>query len=333
MTFMVHIDLGNCHFVSWVHQNLRKTKVPSSCLGYIFWCKVSSFLGLISIVQASSQEYAFTSGLSYGQIIFSMANARAECYNAFQCGEELMKVEKRIKKYTKVFSDLKHQLFLQYISPVWQATLNLMGHSENPEQLTGEVMSQEKMINICLENKRERSLIEIYHICSWLAYLFGNYELASRMIENRKQFDLYLGPCFLLSNIWFFDGMVALAACHTLKTDKWMGVAQKSLVQMEKCASVCPLNYKHRFLLLQAELAFLLEENENAEVSYNDAIKTADENGFVQDQALAYERAGYFYMKQGKTSIASQNFGLSHNAYLDWGAQSKANQLRLFCPF
>eukprot|EP00957_Ditylum_brightwellii_P094806 7219721-Ditylum_brightwellii.AAC.1 len=106
-----------------------------------------------------------------------------------------------------------------------------------------------------------------------------------------------------------------------------MGVAQKSLVQMEKCASVCPLNYKHRFLLLQAELAFLLEENENAEVSYNDAIKTADENGFVQDQALAYERAGYFYMKQGKTSIASQHFGLSHNAYLDWGAQSKANQL------
>eukprot|EP00565_Helicotheca_tamesis_P004195 CAMPEP_0185737974 /NCGR_PEP_ID=MMETSP1171-20130828/31749_1 /TAXON_ID=374046 /ORGANISM="Helicotheca tamensis, Strain CCMP826" /LENGTH=113 /DNA_ID=CAMNT_0028409045 /DNA_START=11 /DNA_END=352 /DNA_ORIENTATION=- len=97
-------------------------------------------------------------------------------------------------------------------------------------------------------------------------------------------------------------------------------------------AENAPSNFQHKLLLLQAGKAFLLGESDDAATKYDLAIKKAGENGFIQEQAVAYELAGCFYLSKADILRASQSYGQAHETYLQWGARGKADHLRLNSP-
>ena len=87
-------------------------------------------------------------------------------------------------------------------------------------------------------------------------------------------------------------------------------------------------NFRHKLRLLEAEnLYHLCNDRDAAAVAYEDAINLAGERGFINDQALACERAGVFYSELGDSSTASQHFHNAHTYYLAWGAANKAKDV------
>eukprot|EP00957_Ditylum_brightwellii_P098465 7501553-Ditylum_brightwellii.AAC.1 len=74
---------------------------------------------------------------------------------------------------------------------------------------------------------------------------------------------------------------------------------------------------------IEAEFDSIRGKIDDAAKNYDNAVRAAGENGYVQDQALAYERAANFYMKQGDDHSAIQYYADAQNAYLRWGAVSK----------
>ena len=60
---------------------------------------------------------------------------------------------------------------------------------------------------------------------------------------------------------------------------------------------------------------------------YEEAIRSARDNGFVQNEALAYEVAARFYAARGVEKIAHVYLRDARYRYLQWGAHGKVKQL------
>ena len=73
--------------------------------------------------------------------------------------------------------------------------------------------------------------------------------------------------------------------------------------QLEIWATHCPENFESRAALVGAEIARIDGRDVKAEQLYEQAIRSAHEQGFVQNEGLAYELAARFYAARGFESI------------------------------
>jgi len=274
-------------------------------------------------------EKAYESGMINGDVAMAMSAAAQICFHEFQCGEELAKVETTTTKYRKLMMAHKQENFCKFLLPYSQAIRNLMGYSDDPENLIGELMDQEELLKEVLKSKHMRVAAVIYYIRSWLAYMFGNYEIASKMMKERQAISLFAVPPSLSCAFIFTEGLISFAMSHEFGEEKWSVLAFKSVEEFKIFALHAPSNCEQKLLLLQAESAFLEGEYYTAALRYDDAINTASKNGFIQDQAIACERAGIFHSRQGNISKAFDYVSQAHNAYFKWGAKCKADHLNL----
>jgi len=265
-------------------------------------------------MRSGDNEYAFISGGGY-------------CSMGFVCGKELTTLENDTRTFMKQMIEYKQETSYHFFCPLWQLQLNLMGRSEDPAHLTGEALDLERSIADCLENKRFPSLQLLYSQCSVVAYIFNEYDLAGdmveRTIETEKQvlrkaeaFGMYL----------FYHGLISFVLARKTKSDKWLTRANEALSEMEKYAKIGPCNFQHKLLLLEAENAYLFGDIDSAMIKYDRAIVTAGEYEFVNDQALACERAGDFLLEQNDTRALCY-YNKAHSFYTNWGAKGKADHL------
>ena len=74
-----------------------------------------------------------------------------------------------------------------------------------------------------------------------------------------------------------------------------MKVLRKNQRKMKKWADSCGDNFLHKYLLVRAEMLRVLGRKREAETLYDEAIASAQQNGYVQNQAIACELASKFY--------------------------------------
>src|SRR6202043_2595091 len=94
----------------------------------------------------------------------------------------------------------------------------------------------------------------------------------------------------------------------------------------------CPENFENRAALVGAELARIEGRELDAERLYEQAIHSARDNGFVNNEAIAYERASEFYRARGFNQIADLYLRNARYGYLRWGADGKVRQLEAMYP-
>jgi PAS domain S-box-containing protein len=97
--------------------------------------------------------------------------------------------------------------------------------------------------------------------------------------------------------------------------------------QIAVWADNCPATFTNRAALVGAELARLEERELDAESLYEEAIYSAREHGFVQNEGLAHELAARFYAARGFETIAHAYLRNARHCYLRWGALGKVRQL------
>src|SRR4029450_11222065 len=102
--------------------------------------------------------------------------------------------------------------------------------------------------------------------------------------------------------------------------------------QLEIWAENCPENFENRAALVGAEIARIEGRERDAMVLYDQAIRSAQANGFVHNEALANELAWRFYVTRGFETIAHAYLGHARYCYLRWGADGKVGQLDQLYP-
>ncbi|MGY3496367.1 ATP-binding sensor histidine kinase [Bradyrhizobium sp. USDA 4502] len=128
----------------------------------------------------------------------------------------------------------------------------------------------------------------------------------------------------------FYAALSRAAYCEPAGPDPYVR-QQEALArhhaQLKSWAANCPANFESRVALVGAEIARIEGRVLDAEHLYEQAIRSAGANGFVHNEALAYELAARFYAAREFNQIADLYLRSARHGYLRWGAVGKVRQL------
>ena len=128
----------------------------------------------------------------------------------------------------------------------------------------------------------------------------------------------------------FYDALAHLAiyagAAPTERKQilKRVGESKKKL---KECAQHTPIDYQHKFDLVEAEWLRVLGKKAEAMELYDRAIAGAKANEYLNEEALACELAAKFYLSWGREKIARIYMIDAYNCYVRWGERAKIDDL------
>ena len=138
------------------------------------------------------------------------------------------------------------------------------------------------------------------------------------------------------ANITFYAALSRAASCQPTGSDpydKHEEALRTHERELRAWAANCPQNFEARAALVGAEIARIEGRPLDAMDLYERAIASARENGFVHDEALAYELAARFYAARGFDRIANAYLRDARSCYRQWGADGKVRQLEAQYPY
>jgi predicted ATPase len=142
-----------------------------------------------------------------------------------------------------------------------------------------------------------------------------------------------------LSNLEVAEYYFYAALSHAASADSAADARQQHVEalaahhrKLQIWAKHCPENFENRAALVGAEIARLEGRDLDAEGLYEQAIGSARANGFIHNEALAYELAARFYAARGFDEIAHLYLRNARYGYLRWGAEGKVRQLDRLYP-
>jgi predicted ATPase/signal transduction histidine kinase len=166
-------------------------------------------------------------------------------------------------------------------------------------------------------------------------FFAGDYAAALEAAE-RAQRTIWTSPSHFETAEYEFYGALAQAALWESAAASQRRQRAEALVahhrKLEIWAANCPENFENRAALVGAEIARIEGRDADAMRLYEQAIRSARSNGFVHNEAIAYERASAFYRARGFDHFAELYLRNARYCYLRWGADGKVRQLEQLHP-
>ncbi|MBW4527937.1 MAG: AAA family ATPase [Phormidium tanganyikae FI6-MK23] len=272
----------------------------------------------------------YQAGLESGELQFAGYNIAHQIINLFYQGADLDFLLDKLLDYLKFAEQTQNQLARDMLVSC-QIILHSLQES-NTQQCNFEIksLSETQHLEEC-ENRSSFAAIAFYKILkAQILYLYNRLDDAHQCTKEARHLLKYLPGCISLSEFNFYNSLILVSLYPTVtepqKSEYWQQIAINQQ-QMEIWAETCPENFRYQYLLVKAEIAHLLDEPFTAIDLYDEAISLAKTNGFVQDAALANERAAKFWMARGKEKLAQVYWSEAYYHYRAWGATTKLIEL------
>lgn len=242
-------------------------------------------------------------------------------------GLELPLIRKDLERVQSVIDHLDNAWSLPYVSALQQFIENLTTPSKTPAELIGSHFNEQIASQPLLDGQNFMMLNGILSMKMMLGSLFGTHA------------DVRSAGETLFQNVWATAGTAIAPVVVFLHALAWsrdpsagpvsqcQKILQKARRQIAVWSQYCPENLRHRELLLEAESERLAGQTLHAAELYDLAIKTAHDNGFLHDEALANEIAGDFHEARGRPMIADAYRRQAHYGWTLWGASRKASAM------
>src|SRR6476660_3698175 len=165
-------------------------------------------------------------------------------------------------------------------------------------------------------------------------FIAGHYAAANNARSRAERF-LWTLSTELAAAEFHFYGALSLAACcpsAAASETEHLDVIHAHHTQLRAWERNCRANFEDRAALVGAEIARIEGRELDAEHLYEQAIASARANGFIHNEALAYELAARFYAARGFKQIADLYMRSARYGYLRWGAVGKVRQLDEMYP-
>jgi PAS domain S-box-containing protein len=276
---------------------------------------------------------AYQISLETGDLEFAAYCAFTYCLQLFIVGKELVAVEREMATYCEAIHQIKQTPSLTWTQIFRQTVLNLMGCSVNPSRLVGESYNEEKRLP---HHQTDGVILFLVHLNKLiLCYLFSEYDRASEHAAIASSHAIRVIATPHIPLYYFYDALAKLAIYSSSSDRAQPEILNKVAVSQEKMkqwAQYAPMNYLHKYHLVQAETARVLGQLLEAEEFYEQAIQGARDNEYLQEEALAYELAARFYLFRGREKFAQTYMKEAHYCYQRWGAMAKVKDLETRYP-
>ncbi len=273
---------------------------------------------------------AYHTGLETGDLEWAAYAVRSYCIQLFFTGTSMERVRAETARYGETLKKIKQHNTLHNLLLVRQVVLNLMGSAADSICLRGESFNDEEMLPLLVNAKDTDTIAGIRFYRCMLCYLFGDYRSAyesflevERNRETRGQFGF-------LQEVRFYYALILLSVIPALNKSErrhCLNLVASYQKTMKKGADYAPMNYLHKWFLVEAERERVLGRDLKAMGLYDQAIQGAKAHDYTQDEALANELAAKFYLDREKQKIAAAYIREAHLGYGRWGAHAKVRDL------
>jgi PAS domain S-box-containing protein len=166
-------------------------------------------------------------------------------------------------------------------------------------------------------------------------FFAGDYAAAFEAASTARRLLWTSTSCLEVAEYHFYAALAQAALCDAAsaaeRTPHLEALADHHR-QLQEWATNCPDNFENRAALVGAEMARIEGRMLEAMNLYEQAIRSAQANGFVQNEGLAYELAARFYATRGFEAFANTYLRNARYCYLRWGADGKVQQLDAMYP-
>jgi predicted ATPase/signal transduction histidine kinase/CheY-like chemotaxis protein/tRNA A-37 threonylcarbamoyl transferase component Bud32 len=274
-------------------------------------------------------------GLENGSFEYGGYAAVQRCHHAFFVGQELPTLEAEMAAISDTLARLKQRNALSWNQILRQAVLNLLQVTPHPTHLKGIAYQEEEGLAL-LKTANDRTGLHYFYLSKLiLCYLFGDYEQAAAQAAQAEQYLDGVKAFLVVPLFYFYDSLAKLAVYPTVESAQQTILLSQVEVNQEKLRQWlehAPMNFHHKFELVEAEKARVLGDYWRAVKHYDSAIAAAREHGYMQEEALANERAAAFYLSQSREKIAQTCLLESYYGYLRWGATARVKDLETRYP-
>ncbi|MCP6761847.1 MAG: AAA family ATPase [Fischerella sp. CENA71] len=280
-------------------------------------------------------QNGYASGLENGHFEYGGYAAMQKCQYSYYIGQELPRLEQEIATISTTLAQLKQENALSWNQIFQQSVINLLEPCENCCCLLGEIYNEEKALPLLQEANDRTGLHYFYLNKLILCYLFEDYE---RALENAVQAEQYLDgvKAFLAVPVFHFYDSLAQLAIYSLSSESQQEHLLNRVInnqkKMREWADHAPMNFQHKYNLVEAEKARVLRQYSQAMEFYDRSIAGAKEQGYIQEEALANELAAKFYFENGREKVAQAYLTDAYYGYIHWGATAKVRDLEAKYP-
>jgi PAS domain S-box-containing protein len=278
---------------------------------------------------------AYQNGVKTGDFETAGYAAYYVCYYSFFAGEELTQLEQKTATYSKAIDQIRRESLSNWLAILRQTILNLLDRAENPSRLVSRLCTEEEALPHAIAIKDGTAIQILYLHKVMLCYLFEEHHQAGQTAILARQHFEDVTAITVLPIFCFYHSLALLSlSLEASNSEKaaWLSCVSSNQEKMQKWASHAPMNYLHKFYLVEAEKARVSGQFFEAEELYERAISGAAENEYIQEEALAYELAAKHYLARGREKIAQTYMKEAHYCYDRWGATAKVKDLEKRYP-
>jgi PAS domain S-box-containing protein len=188
-------------------------------------------------------------------------------------------------------------------------------------------------LDTCAEHLlRENILLAgLYYVIQLQAYFVGG-EYEKAVAAGKKAESLLLthitfpGEC----EYWYYFPLVLAQYFDQVSESEkaeYLAIIEKHEKQLRTWSANGRAFFENKHLLVAAELSRLQNRDLEAQKLYEESIESARQNGFIQNEAIANERAWLYYRSRGLKTAASAYLKEAIACYERWGAKAVVEKL------
>ena len=244
---------------------------------------------------------AFNAAKESGDLTYAAFSSSNMIANLLAGGDPLQEVQREAEDGLKFSRKMRFDLVSDYIIVALRLIRTLRGltpkfGSFNDAEFDESRFEQHLEENPGLAPAACRYWIRKLQACFYAEDYASAVAAAAKahLVHRRQSF-------FEVAEYPFYSALAHAALCRSASADeraRYLEAVATHYRQLEIWAENCPENFENRAALVGAEIARIEGRELDAERLYEDAIRSAREHGFVQNEALANELAARFYLAQ-----------------------------------
>ncbi len=276
----------------------------------------------------------YQSGKETGDLEFSYYGLIQYSFHSFFAGKELAPLEKEVATGVKLLENNYHINSRYQLKIFHLVLIALMDVKEDPIAILTktENLLQDKDID---KTSAQANAFYFAFYNLFLNCYFGEYAIGIRNAKIAISFSSSMRSLAIFPVLLFLESICLLqefAKANLFVRIKTLRTVAANQRKLKKWSHHSPVNFLHKFHLVEAEKNRVLNKTLRAIDNYELAVQLSRDSEFLQENALANELAGKFYLQINKSNLAKSYLNSALYHYHIWGAFAKVVQLEKLYP-
>jgi predicted ATPase/GAF domain-containing protein len=276
---------------------------------------------------------AYRAGIDYGDYISAALSVEYLLKTQIIVGLPLEEIEKEVKKHQDFVGQLNNPDLVNILKTS-QLMMTLKEKDFKPGDSFAALPQSKELLESAESSKNIQMKQWVYLINAQVNYLFYNSREALELIQKSDELIASYSQ-LAISEHYFYFSLIIIDNYDRLNEDekkKYWDILRNNHQMLSTLADGCPINFKDKELIISALIAGISGNYIKAGDLFDEAVQTAIDNGFIQNEAIANELAAQYYFSKDKSTIATAYIRKACQAYVKWGAMGKLNHLEEHYP-